>query len=100
MQLNFLQGRECRLTVKSWELQNPDTAHFAIFILSPLFLKQEKMLLKVQADNLVCVILLLLVGIVIYNMDKGTRSNKFITSVEAAKEFSEYTLEQQPSRVQ
>lgn len=54
VQLNFLQGRECRLPVKSQELQNPDTAHFAIFNLSPLFLKYEKMLLKVQADSLVC----------------------------------------------
>jgi len=60
------------------------------------------MLLKVQADNMACVILLvlLLIGIEIYNVYKGTRWNEFITSVEAAKEFSKYKLEQQPSRVQ
>lgn len=60
------------------------------------------MLLKVQEDNVVCVVLLVLFlfEIVIYNVYKGTRQNKFITSAEAAKVFSKYAPKLQPSRAQ
>lgn len=52
------------------------------------------MLLKMQADNLYSVLLaLLLTGRVVYDVNKDTRWNNFISSVEAAEDFSKHTVE-------
>lgn len=58
------------------------------------------MLLKMQADNLFSVLLaLLLIGRVVYDVNKYTRWNNFISSVEAAEDFSKHTVEYQPLRM-